>query len=292
VELYQLKTFATVADTGNVSKAAQILHTSQPAVSSQIKALENEFGFSLFERTSKGVLLTGQGRLVKERVEKLLDTVRDFDYFVQYLKKDPHLKLKMALNTDAGVLRIKELLSAAAEEHPEMEFQFTQSSTAVILTHIRQGTLDGGFFFGRQDDGSIGAVFLRRVELVIAAPSSWRMKIEAASLKQILELPWVMPPDNCPFHEKVSGLFRKHSLEPHRAASSDHETTTLQLVQSGIGVSLLPEYMCRAAVKRRELILWQREKYDIELSFAYLLKNKASPGIKTLRELLGKVWSP
>jgi len=290
VELYQLKTFATVAETCNISKAAEILHTSQPAVSAQIKALEDEFGIVLFQRTSKGVVLSSQGKKIKQKAEKILTAAQDFDYFLHHIKNDPHVKLKIALNTDAGVLKINELLGAAAENHPELEFQFLQSSTAAILADIRQGKLDGGFFFGEQQNEKIAVVPLCEVGLVIAAPGVWREKIKAAPFKSILELPWVLPPANCPFYEKVNSLFQKYAVEPKKIVSSDHETTTLQLVQSGIGISLLPEYMCRRAVEKNELVLCPGEKIDMDLSFASLKKNEHAPGIGIILELLQKVW--
>ncbi|MBN1796938.1 MAG: LysR family transcriptional regulator [Spirochaetales bacterium] len=290
MELYQLKTFVTVAETCNISKAAEILHTSQPAVSAQIKALEDEFGIILFQRTSKGVVLTEQGKKIKDKADKILTAAQDFDYYVHHVKNDPHVKLKIALNTDAGVLKINELLGAAAENHPELEFQFLHSSTAAILSEIQNRRLDGGFFFGEQWNENIAALPLCEIELVIAAPSVWRNKLDDVPLKAILELPWVMPPVNCPFYEKVNGLFQKYSVEPKKFVSSDHETTTLQLVQSGVGISLLPEYMCRRAVERNELVLWAGEKIVTDLSFAYLLKNKESPGLTALRDLLEKVW--
>jgi DNA-binding transcriptional LysR family regulator len=290
VELYQLKAFTTVADTRNISKAAEILHTSQPAVSAQIKALEDEFGITLFQRTSKGVVLTEQGKKIKQRAENILAAVQDLDYSLYHLKHDSHIKLKLALNTDAGVLKLKELLSAAAEQHPELEFQFLHSSTAAILKDIQKNLLDGGFFFGMQGYENIAVLPLCKVELVIAAPNSWRGKIEDAPLRTLLELPWVLPPATCPFYEKVNSLFQKYAVEPKKTVSSDHETTTLQLVQSGIGISLLPEFMCRTAVQRNELVLWYGERMAMDLSFAYLKKNEQAPGIGLMTELLNKVW--
>ena len=290
MELYQLKTFAAVADTCNISKAAEILHTSQPAVSAQIKALEDEFGIILFQRTSKGVLLTEEGKKIKQKAENILAAAQDLDYSLHHLKHDPHIRLKIALNTDAGVLKIKELLGMAAEHHPELEFQFLHGSTAAILKDIQKNLLDGGFFFGTQEHENIAVLPLCEVELAVAAPYGWRGKMEHAPLRTLLELPWVLPPVNCPFYEQVNGLFRKHDVEPKKTVSSDHETTTLQLVQSGLGISLLPEYMCRRAVQRNELVLWSGKKIAMDLSFAYVKKNKQAPGIRIMIELLKKVW--
>jgi DNA-binding transcriptional LysR family regulator len=292
MELYQLKTFATVADTGNVSRAAQILHTSQPAVSAQIKALEDEFGVTLFERTARGVLLTPSGKKIKEKIERILDATRDFAYFLAELKNDIHVVVTLALNTDAGVLKIKELLSGAAREHPETEFRFLHSSTMEIVRNISSGMIDAGFIFGSPRQENLELIHLTAVDLVIAAPAAWRDKFETAQLRAILELPWIMPPENCPFYFKVNELFRGHALKPVKLVSSDHETTTLQLVQSGIGVSLLPEFMCLTAAQRGELVLWRGGSYTIDLCFAFLKKNKEAPGIKLVLELLEKVWFP
>ena len=75
MELYQLKTFVTVADEGNLTRAAQRLHISQPAVSAHVKALESELGVNLFERTPKGMRLTGDGEVLKAQAERALAEV-------------------------------------------------------------------------------------------------------------------------------------------------------------------------------------------------------------------------
>jgi DNA-binding transcriptional LysR family regulator len=290
MELYQLKTFATVADTGNLSRAADILHTSQPAVSAQIKALEQEFGIALFERTGRGVLLTPDGQKIKDRIERILEAVREFGYFLAELKQDIHVTVTLALNTDAGVLKIKELLDQAAHTRPQAEFRFLHSATVEIVKNIRGGKVDAGFIFGRPAQENLELLHLTDVPLIIAAPAAWRDRFEHARLRDILELPWIMPPENCPFYGKVGELFHGHALEPEKSVSSDHETTTLQLVQSGIGVSLLPEFMCLSGERRGELAVWRGGTFAIDLCFAYLKKNEESQGIKLVRELLKKIW--
>jgi DNA-binding transcriptional LysR family regulator len=64
MEIYQLRTFVAVAQQGHLTQAAEILHLSQPAVTAQIKALEEELGLALFERTAGGVLLTKAGAML------------------------------------------------------------------------------------------------------------------------------------------------------------------------------------------------------------------------------------
>src|SRR5512140_294423 len=71
MELYQLRTFLAIARTGNLTRAASILATSQPAVSAQLRALEDELGVELFSRTSRGMELTAAGLALRPRAEDL-----------------------------------------------------------------------------------------------------------------------------------------------------------------------------------------------------------------------------
>lgn len=80
MELYDLKTFITVAEEGHLTRAAQRLNTSQPAVSAHIKGLEAELGIMLFTRTPKGMRLTQEGEALKDQAARalsIIDTLRD-----------------------------------------------------------------------------------------------------------------------------------------------------------------------------------------------------------------------
>ena len=72
MELYQLRSFAAVAEAGHLTRAAEKLHISQPALSAQIKALEDELGVALFDRTSSGMVLTASGQRLLAEAEKVL----------------------------------------------------------------------------------------------------------------------------------------------------------------------------------------------------------------------------
>ena len=75
MELYQLRSFAAIAETGQLTRAAEKLHVSQPAVSAQLKALEEELEFALFERTPKGMRLLPEGRTFLEHARGILAAV-------------------------------------------------------------------------------------------------------------------------------------------------------------------------------------------------------------------------
>src|ERR1043165_8872437 len=78
MELYQVRTFLTVADEGHLTRAAEKLFTSQPAVSGQIRVLEEELGIRLFERSAKGMTLTAAGIRMRDQARRIVEAARDF----------------------------------------------------------------------------------------------------------------------------------------------------------------------------------------------------------------------
>ena len=76
MDLYQLRTFLTVAEEGHLTRAAEKLFTSQPAVSTHIRVLEEELGVQLFERSAKGMTLTAQGTALREHARRIVDATQ------------------------------------------------------------------------------------------------------------------------------------------------------------------------------------------------------------------------
>ena len=91
MELYQLRSFAVVAELGHLTRASERLHLSQPALSAQIKALEDELGVTLFERTPSGMVLTSAGRALLPEAEKVLAAAQALAQLLQELHALPAL---------------------------------------------------------------------------------------------------------------------------------------------------------------------------------------------------------
>ena len=88
MELYHLKTFVMVAKEEHLTRAADKLNTSQPAVSAHIKALEEELGLVLFRRTSKGMRLTKEGTILYQKALASLSTIHDFQHQALRMQKE------------------------------------------------------------------------------------------------------------------------------------------------------------------------------------------------------------
>ena len=148
MDLNHLRSFVAVAKFGHLTRASEALHLSQPALSSHIKTLEEQFGVTLFERTPTGMTLTPSGRRLLVEAEQIIGAVRHLAHSAQDLRGQPtgHLKIGTVLNP--ATLRVGETISRALERYPQIELELYQVMSSDVLARLRNGTLDAGFFFG------------------------------------------------------------------------------------------------------------------------------------------------
>src|SRR5450432_111006 len=145
MELNHLQSFIAVARLGHLTRAAETLHLSQPALSGQIKSLEENLGVTLFERSSSGMSLTTSGRQLLEDAQRVIESVQN---------------LKNAAVLEPSILQVGELLSLAFRQHPQLELELHQVLSSDALVGVRNGTLDASFYFGRQPEADLVAVAL------------------------------------------------------------------------------------------------------------------------------------
>lgn len=281
MEIYQLKTFVTVANEAHLTRAAERLNTSQPAVSAHIKALEESLGTLLFQRTPKGMLLTEEGRVLKGYAEKILDAKETMMVEAQRLRQELTGTLRIGLNSDPTAQRkAGPFVTWLQTHHPGLNLEYRQSVSGKILLDIKAGNLDGGYFYGSCPHPEISARFITEVEIVVAGPAPWADAIEGAPWKTIAALPWVGFPADCPFTEALSPLFATAEARPGIAMISDNEATITTMVQSGIGLSVMLKEKALEARAEGKLAIWDGAPLSLPLSFATLKKREEEPIIQ------------
>lgn len=287
MELYQLRTFLAIARTGNLTRAAAVLATSQPAVSAQLRALEEELGVELFSRTSRGMELTGAGEVLRRKAEEVDARAAELLALARTMAGQAIGTCRIGLNTEAGLLRVPALVEALAGSAPRLAVELVQGVTRTILEDVSAGGLAAGFVFGPHGRADLQGVTLARMELVIAAPSAWKRRLEGLQLERVLEGPWVWPPRDCPFHATALALARAHG----GGVTADDEATILRLVSAGIGLSLLPAIMVEEAEARGQVLAVRGSGEEIELSFVWRARDQASPLVRPVVEALGRIWA-
>jgi DNA-binding transcriptional LysR family regulator len=291
MELNRLRSFAAVADAGHLTRAAEKLHLSQPALSAQIKALEDELDLSLFERTSAGMTLTAAGKRILAQAEKVLAATQVLQAEARSLKGAVGGRAKLGTLSDPEFIRLGEFMGAAIERHPLLEIEFQHEITGVALEHVREGTLDASFYYGDIASAQIAGVALREIGYVVAAPVEWRARIEHAGWTEIAAEPWIIPPAISTHYQLAQALFRAHGVEPAKLVGADHERVVSSLVASGLGLALIREESAARMVGAGEICLWRDARISTTLWFIYLHSREHDPVIGALLDVLKAVWN-
>src|SRR6185295_18376181 len=121
MEIHQLKTLIAVARERSITRASELLHLSQPAVSAHIKALEDGLGLALFERTPRGMTLTREGERLLVKAEQTLAAHQELVDEATRIKGRIAGKLRIGAGSNSNNDAIGKLLASLAQHHPEVD---------------------------------------------------------------------------------------------------------------------------------------------------------------------------
>src|SRR5208282_3660342 len=234
MELSQLRAFVAIAKFGQLTRAAEKLHLSQPALSGQIKALEEALGLSLFERTSSGMSLTAGGRTLLGEAERILGSIQQLKQAAQHLQGRPAGRLRLGTVLDPATLRLGDFLSRAIESHPLIDIELHQVFSGAALDGVRDGTLDASFFFGSIDDDSVQGETLRPLIYRVALPAAWQLP-RHTDWNAIAVRPWILAPPTSSHRQLAMELFQRRGVAPVQVIEADNESVILNLVGAGVG---------------------------------------------------------
>jgi DNA-binding transcriptional LysR family regulator len=292
MELYLLRTFVIVAEQGHLTKAAALLHVSQPAVSGQIKALEEQLELKLFERGPGGVRLTKAGEALLPHARAVVNQAADFRKAAKALEGHLTGKARVGTILDPAGIRLGPLVSALFERHPWVDLTLQHGISTWVIECVSNGSLDAGFSLGDEFHSNVRVVPLAEVPYCIVGPSAWAARIEGKDLHSLAALPWVRPPQHSPHQQMLDGLFEPLRLHPATVVEADQESTISTLVKAGIGLGLMRDDLARAAAAAKEVVIWDGATASTQLSFLYARGRDNDSIIAALLEAVAEVWQP
>lgn len=291
MELYQLKSFIAVAEEGNLTKAADRIYASQPAVSAHIKALEEELNIPLFTRTSRGMQLTEAGKGLKLKADAILNAADAMVSQAKSYRKELTGDLKIGLNTDPEFLRVTDLIDVMSETHPALKLRLLQSSSITILKEVRDRKIDAGFCFFDNPYAEVTSIKLREIPVRVVAPASWADKIAGKSIDQLAALRWVKPDKDCPFMKIMEGVLEDSGILMTDYIEADSEDVIRQLVAAGKGLSLLRQDDADTMVEQGAAIICDTGPvFSLNISFVYAKNRENDPLIRALSECVTHIW--
>jgi len=291
MEIYQLKTFIVVAREQHLTRAAERLHISQPTVSGQIKSLEQEFGIPLFDRKHGGMQLTKAGNELLQHVQKVLDATADLVAHAGRLSGKVSGKLSLGIILKPETIRLGELMSHLLTHHPQLDVDIRHRNSFSVLSSLRGSELDASFYIGRDVPEDISGITLKAIKYRVVASPSWRKKLQHAEWSDVAKMPWVSSPPGGAIFQMAETLFQQAGLQLHTIIESDQESAIINLVQSGLGLTLMREELAVEAVAQQRLILWDKGRTSSTLRLIYLATRKSDPLLQVLIAAIANAWN-
>lgn len=291
MELYQLRSFVAIAEAGQLTRAAEALHVSQPALSAQLRALEDELGLILFRRGPEGMQLTEGGRRLRARAEKVLAAAQALRDEAAALKGKLVGTARIGTLSDPAFARVGEFISASVTRYPLLKIELHQGITGELLAQVRDGDLDGAFFYGELRQPVVTGLALRQITYRVVGPRAWQADLQDAGWPQLAAKPWIIPPPISSQHEWVMQLLQSHGAKPAQVVESDSETVIATLVVSGVGMALMREDLARDREARGELFIWSDVHHDSTLWFVHARDRERDPTIRALLDVLKDLWA-
>lgn len=292
-DLRQLRYFVTVAETGNVGRAAEILHISQSPLSRQIMQLEEQLGVALFERAKQRVHLNAEGRAFLTEARALLANAQRVEEFGRNLASGAVGRLAIGYvegAVHAGL--VADMLRQFRRERPQLHISLMSLRSAAQLEGLRQRTLDLGLVYSPPpaDYPEIVSMLVRREPLVLAIPEGDPLTAIADIRPHHLDgRTWItvvrQPADT------NRGQFLAACMEAGFVPDIAYETadplTSLGLVSAGLGLATVQESLRSAAppgIAFRDLP-WFRRSVAIHLVWR---RQDRRAAIEDLRRAVGQ----
>jgi len=290
MELYQLRTFAAVAELGHLTRAAERLHVSQPAVSAQIRALEDDLGLPLFERSPSGMSLTPAGARLLPLATRVIGAATELKSQASSLLGEVAGHLRIGTIADPEFLRLGDLLARAVDRHPLLHLELRHEVTGEAFRKVLDGELDASFYYGALRHPSVASIALRPVTYVVAVPAPWtgRLRGDWAS---VAALPWVMTSAVSSHHALAQSLFAERGGVPEAIVEADNESVVRSLVVSGLGAGLMRRDLADAAAREGGVVVWDGARLETTLQFILPRQRTDDPALAALAALVREGWA-
>ena len=292
MEYYHLRTFVAVAEEEHLTRAAERLNASLPAVSAHVRGLEEELGVALFSRTPKGMRLTDEGRVLLVEARQALAGVDAVLARAGELRREVTGVARIGLNNEAHRMRVPEFLAVMTRRHPRVELHLLDSSSPRILEHVRTGNLELGFVYDNivEPAHDMTLLSLEAVPMAVVGPTSWADRVCRASWEELAGLPWVWFSDRCPFQFLLERLFADRGLPLNKVMLGDNDATLRTLVAAGCGLTLLRRDDALEAAAAGELCLWSTDGLELGLSLVYRRDRAEERVIQAVVAAVTEAW--
>ncbi|MCU1298622.1 MAG: transcriptional regulator, LysR family [Acidobacteriaceae bacterium] len=235
----QLETFLEVARLSSFSRAAEKRFRTQPAISSQIRSLEEEIGAKLLDRSGGKVSITASGKLFQKYAEETLDARRAVLLAIAETERVPRGEIIVGANEGTCLHILPEVFAEFKKQYPDVAVNIKRSDYAKILESVIDNSVDFGVISLPVTDTRLTVVTIHRDELIAISPPQHPLaKMKSATLADVAKFPLVMPKAGHT-RDGLDELFHDRKLKPRYAMELDSSELLKRFVAADVGVGFI-----------------------------------------------------
>ena len=253
ISLRQLRYFSAVARFGHFGRAAEHCNVTQPALSMQIRELEDGLGLKLFERRQRGVTLTDAGREILDRADNILMSVRDLDDYAHHHDRVLTGRLRLGVIPSLAPYVLPPLLPLLRDRYPELDLRIRETLTETLVDELVDGDLDVLLLALPIDHPEVVTRPLFEDRFLLAAPAHWHDIAtdtggEGPDRKEMRASPelledgrlLLLEEGHC-LREQALAFCQLRQVDNLDTFGASSLSTIVQMVANGMGLTLLPE---------------------------------------------------
>jgi len=255
MDFYQLIYFKKVAETRSLSRAADELRITQPAVSKQVRSLEKELGEQLLDRIGKKVFLTRAGELLLSYANKILQSIDEAKIAVKDLSQECSGELVIGTSDHISIHRLPDVLKTCINTFPKIELKLRCHRSETILAMVLRNEVDLGVITIQNTPPNIISRVIWKDTMSAVAPIGHPLtKTKKIQLKDIASYGMILPERTTETRTIIDTVFAEKKLSPKITMEVAYIETIKSLVKSGLGIAIIPDKAVESEIRNGDLV--------------------------------------
>ena len=293
MELAQIDAFIAAADCGSFSRAAELLNVAQPSLSNRIQSLEREVGQPLFERMGRGVKLTDSGRAFLPYAQRMMRTLSDGLMVLEGTRDGTAGRLMIGTAPAVGTYVLPRLLKVFCDNRSGIDVLVRTGHSDEVLQMVLDDDVQVGF--GRPiSHPDVRTIVLYKDELVLVVSSQHRYaKRGTVKVDELQEESLILFDRDSSYYGLIVGLFRDLGVVPQQQMQMDSIEATKKMVESNLGIALLPEVSVEREIRLgtlHKVHIESAEPVQREIAVMYRRNKPQSGPMAAFLDLLGEIY--
>ncbi|CAN7663217.1 LysR family transcriptional regulator [Phenylobacterium sp. LjRoot225] len=254
----QLRNFLKIAETGSITRAADALGVAQPSLSQQVLRLEDEVGFKLFRRTTRGVTTTPAGDILQKHARQMLEIAEHAVEEMREGQEEARAKVVLAMPFSISRLLAMPLAEAAMEETPAVSLRVREAFSGPIRAMLLEGAVDLGLLYDVEPLDPFVVKRLAREELYLIGPAGKLAASSHVPLSELGALPMILPGPAHGLRTALDQEAERLGVRLKIASEIDTLEHIVRLVVDRRGYSILPlsaieSELCSGAISAAQI---------------------------------------